>query len=458
MTSRDGVTEEITRVESAPDSNGRLSTPELDAVLGETRPDPPGRPVDGAPWPGQATGWRQMFAALQYPNYRLWFMGQLVSLVGTWMQTTAQGFLVFELTRSTAYLGYVGFAAGLPSWLFMLFGGVIADRLPRRNLLVITQSVMMIFAFILAGLAFTKLVQPWHIVLLALLLGTANAFDAPARQAFVLELVDRESMTNAIALNSGMFNAATIVGPAVAGLTYAAVGAAWCFTINGVSFIAVIIALLLMKIKAQPRRQQAQAPLEQLKQGLRYTWSHPMLRILILVPGLSALLGMAYATLLPAWAVDVLGGNATTNGLLQAARGIGSLIAALMIASLGDFSRRGGLLTLGTFVYPVLLLFFAATRTLPLSLLVLVGVGWGTMVLFNMANTLVQSLVSDEFRGRTMSIYSLTFFGGMPLGALWAGALAHFIGAPLTIAVSAVIALLCADLFWIFAPKLRRLE
>ena len=208
------------------------------------------RPAGQEPAPEPQTFWQRTFAALQYPNYRLWFMGQLVSLVGTWMQITAQSFLVFELTHSTAYLGYVGFANGLPSWLFMLYGGVIADRMSRRKLLMITQSTMMVLAFLLAGLAFAGLVQPWQIVVLALALGTANAFDAPARQAFVLELVDRPDLTNAIALNSSMFNLATVVGPTVAGLTYAAFGAAWCFALNGVSFIAVIIALVLMRLPA----------------------------------------------------------------------------------------------------------------------------------------------------------------------------------------------------------------
>jgi MFS family permease len=378
-------------------------------------------------------------------------------MVGTWMQTTAQGFLVFQLTHSTAYLGYVGFAAGIPSWLFMLYGGVIADRVARRKLLVITQSTMMALAFILAALTFLQWVQPWHIVLLALALGTANAFDAPARQAFVLELVERKDMTNAIALNSSLFNLATVVGPTVAGLTYAAFGAAWCFTLNGASFLAVIGALLLMRLPAQRAAPRKQSALAQLQEGLGYTLRHPLLRVLIAVPAVAALFGTAYATLLPAWAVEALGGDATTNGLLQSARGAGSLLGALMIAALGHFTWRGRLLTIGTFVYPLLLLIFAAVRIMPLSLVVLVGVGWGGMVLFNMANTLVQTHVSDELRGRVMSIYSLTFFGGMPLGALWAGALAQFIGAPLTIVVSALVSLLCAVIFWVAVPQLRRL-
>lgn len=401
--------------------------------------------------------WRRTFAALQHPNYRRWFVGQLVSLVGTWMQTTAQGFLIYELTHSTAYLGYVGFAAGVPSWLFMLYGGVVADRVDRRKLLVITQSTMMLLAFILSALTFTDLVQPWHVVLLALALGTANAFDAPSRQAFVLELVDRRDMTNAIALNSSLFNLATVIGPSVAGVTYAAVGAAWCFLLNGVSYLAVIAALLMMHIAPREVIHHRRSVLAQLQEGLSYTLKSRLLRTLIAIPAVVALFGMAYATLLPAWAVDVLGGDATTNGLLQSARGAGSLIGALMIAALAHTVRRGRLVTTGTLVFPALLLVFAVVRQLPLAMLVLVGIGWGSMVIFNLANSLVQSHVSDELRGRVMSIFTLTFFGGMPLGALWSGTLAGFIGAPPTVVVSALIVLAFALFLWIAVPSVRRL-
>jgi MFS family permease len=371
---------------------------------------------------------------------------------------TAQSFLIFELTRSTAYLGYVGFANGLPSWLFMLYGGVVADRVARRSLLVITQSTMLLLALILAALTFMQLVQPWHIVLLSLALGTANAFDAPAASAFVFELVDREDVTNAIALNATLFNLATVVGPTVAGLTYAAFGPAWCFAINGVSFLGVITALLLMRLPAREAVARAGSAFADLAAGVRYTLAHPLLRMLIAVPAATALIGMTYATLLPAWAIDVLGGDATSNGLLQSARGAGSLLGALMMAALGHAASRGRLLTIGTVVYPALLLCFAAVHWLPLSMVTLVGVGWGGMVLFNSANTLVQSHVADEMRGRVMAIFSLTFFGGMPLGALWSGPLADRIGAPLTIGVSGVVLLAFAALFWLRAPQVRRLS
>ncbi|UCH59104.1 MAG: MFS transporter, partial [Anaerolineales bacterium] len=302
---------------------------------------------------------RGTFASLSYPNYRLWFFGQMISLFGTWMQSTAQGYLVFELTRSPAYLGYVGFAAGLPSWLFMLYAGVIADRMPRRKLLIITQSSMMVLAFILAGLTFSGRVQPWHIVLLALCLGVANAFDAPGRQAFVTEMVDRKDLTNAIALNSTMFNSATAVGPAVAGLTYAAVGPAWCFTINGITFLAVISALALMKLKPLQPAVRLKSALGDIRLGFTYVATHRVVRTVILNLLVVSLFGISFVTLMPAWAVEILGGDATTNGYLQSARGLGALIGALMLAATSAFLPRGKLLNLGSFVFPALLLVFS---------------------------------------------------------------------------------------------------
>lgn len=401
---------------------------------------------------------RRTFAALSYYNYRLWFAGQLVSLVGSWMQTTAQGFLVFQLTNSPAYLGIVAFAAGVPSWLFMLFGGVVADRIPRRTLLMLTQSAMMLLAFILAGLTFAGIVQPWQIVVLAFGVGVANAFDAPARQSFVLEMVDREHLSNAIALNSTMFQMSTVVGPAVAGLLYALVGPAWCFMLNGLSYLAVIAALWFMQITPQPAKPAQKSTTEQLKEGLTYVVRHSLIRTLILIATFVSLFGLAFVTLLPAWAVDVLGGDAATNGLMQSARGMGALIGALMIASLGNFRWKGKLLTIGTFAFPLTLIVFAFIRSTPLALLALVVAGWGFMVLFNMLNTLVQGLVADDLRGRVMSIYTLTFFGGMPIGALWAGAVAEQFGEPPTVILGALISLAFALFVFWRMPKIRALR
>jgi predicted MFS family arabinose efflux permease len=401
---------------------------------------------------------KEAFASFGHRNYRLWFTGQAASLVGTWMQLTAQGFLVFQLTHSPAFLGYVGFASGAPIWLFTLFGGVISDRVPLRNLLVMTQTTMMILAFILAALTFFGHIQPWHIVLLALGLGMANAFDGPARQAFVVELVEREDLGNAIALNSTIFNLGSAIGPAIAGVVYAALGPGWCFTINGGSFIAVISALLMMRLKVQPRRVRTGTALDDLKDGLRYVVSHPTIRMLILITTMTTIFGMSFFVLLPAWSVKILGGDSTTNGFLHSARGVGSLMGALMIASFGRASIKGKLLTVGSLIFPVLLLAWAAMRWLPLSLLMLVGVGWGTMLVLNIANILGQLHVPDQLRGRVMSLYTLSFFGIFPLGALLSGTVAEVIGEPTTVALGALVMLAFAGFLWLRMPHLRSLE
>jgi MFS family permease len=398
------------------------------------------------------------FAALRHRNYRLWFAGQIVSLFGTWMQSTAQGFLVFELTRSPAYLGYVGFAAGVPVWLFMLYGGVTSDRAPRRTVLLVTQTSMMLLAFVLAGLTFSGLVRPWHILVLASGLGLANAFDAPARQAFVSELVDRRDLTNAIALNSTMFNSAFAVGPAIAGVTYKVFGPGWCFAVNGLSFVAVIAALAAMRLKPQPLLARGASVGSHMKEALLYVVRDPTIRTLIGLLGIVGWFGVGAMTLLPAWAVTILGGDATTNGLLQSARGAGALVSALTIATLGRFNFKGRLLTLGTFAFPVFLFAFALARWLPLSLLLLGAVGAAQILINNLTNALVQTLVPDSMRGRVMGVYTLTFFGSMPLGALWIGMVAQRLGEPNAIMLASLAPLGIAGLLWVLAPKVRALE
>jgi MFS family permease len=398
----------------------------------------------------------ETFAALKHYNYRLWFIGQMVSMMGTWMQSTAQGYLIYQLTNSTTYLGLVVFIGGVPTWLFTLFGGVVADRIPRRTLMVITQTSMMILAFILGALVFANAVQPWHILVLAFLLGVANAFDAPARVSFVLELVPREDMTNAIALNSTMFNIATVVGPSVAGLTYAAFGPAWCFTINGLSFIAVIVALLLMHIREDVKGVRNSKAIADIAEGLRYVFASRLILNLIGAVGLMGVFGFGLLNLLPAWATDVLHGNEVTNGLLVSARGFGALVSALMLASLVKVNIRGKFWIIGLFIMPVSLFFFALVRWVPLSLAMMVVVGWSLMMVTNNCNTLIQSDVPDVLRGRVMGVYSLIFNGAIPIGALLAGAVAERIGAPLTAMICAGILLVYALVAWVFLPDIRR--
>jgi MFS family permease len=401
----------------------------------------------------------QTFSALKYTNYRLWFSGQMVSLIGTWMQSTAQGYLAYELTGSKAYLGYIGFASGLPSLLMMnLLGGVIADRMPRRTLLLITQTIMMILAFVLAGLVFSGKVQPWQIIVLAFLLGIANAFDAPARLAFVVELVDRKDLNNAIALNATMFNMGTVFGPAIAGLTYAAFGPGWCFTINGLSFLAVIGALLLMKIQPSPKNQSKRSIFLEIKEGFKYTFADRNVRTLILEMAVISLFGISMLSLLPAWSVEILGGDVRTNGILMSARGIGALAGAIMLAALSHRPVHGRLWTIGSLLVPVALILFSQSTWLPLSLGIIMFIGWGFIVQANSANSLVQNRISDAMRGRVMGIYSLIFFGSMPLGSLFAGQSAELIGMPSTLIIGSVICLAAALFIFFRNPAIRRLD
>jgi MFS family permease len=400
--------------------------------------------------------WKQAFTALKYPNYRLWFRSQIVSLFGTWMQSTALGFLVFDLTRSPAYLGLVGFAAGVPTWLFTLFAGVIADRMPRRTLLIMTQTVMMALAFLVAGLTFLHWIRPWHILVLAFLLGTANAFEAPARQSFILEMVAAEDMTNAIALNAAMFNTAMAVGPAAGGMIYGFFGPAWCFVINGTTFIAVIVALKKMTLPPFVPPANRTAALADLKEGLRYVVSHPLIRTIIGLIGVVSLFGISFATLFPAWAVNILHGDARTNGFLQSSRGLGALVAALLIASLGRFQFRGKLLTLGTFALPAVTAAFALARWAPLTFLLVFGTGLSHILIFNLANALVQTEAPNALRGRIMSVYTLTFFGLMPVGALGVGMTAEHLGPTAAVLIGAGVMIGAATALAVFMPRLRR--
>jgi MFS family permease len=398
------------------------------------------------------------FAALQFPNYKLWFFGQMVSLVGTWMQATAQQYLIYTLTGSAAYLGVIAFVNGLPSILLTLYGGVIADRIHRRTLLIITQTSMMILAFIMTVLVFLKVIQPWHVAVLAFLLGVANAFDAPARQSFVHELVDKEYMTNAIALNATMFNIGTVVGPAAAGLTYAAFGPGWCFTINGVSFIAVIIGLLLMKIPPMPVTTGQQKVLEEIKESVKYVLDSKLIRGLMINLAFMSLFGWSLIALLSAWSVTILKGDSTTYGWILSARGIGSLAAGLLLASLGNRRNRGNIWGISSLILPVLWIAFAAITSLPFSLIMIGLIGFFLIMVNNLTNAMVQTHVDDVLRGRVMGIYTLIFFGLSAIGSLIAGFVAEKTNEPWTVAICGVILMGTAIYSWFKMPYIRETE
>jgi MFS family permease len=399
------------------------------------------------------------FAALRYRNFRLWFFGQTLSMMGTWMQSVAQGWLVFQLTGSEFALGTISFVGTAPALFLMLPAGALIDRTPRRQLLLMTQTAMMLLAFILAGLSAGGILQVWHVALLAVGLGVANSFDAPARQALAVEMVeDRRDLTNAIALNSTIFNLARVLGPAIGGAVLALLGATWCFALNGLSFVAVIIALLMMRLPAGVNAPSREPLMAQIRAGLRYAYGHRATRAIILLVGVASLFGMSYAVLLPAFAVDVLNAGETGLGIMNAAAGLGALIGSLIVASMASFRRKGWMLTVGSLAFPLGLLAFSFSPSFVLSLVFLVAIGLAIVIQNAICNTLVQTSVPDELRGRVMAVYMLMFFGTAPFGALQAGSIAQALGPTAGVAVGAGIVLLFAVGIFFAAPALRRSE
>jgi MFS family permease len=397
------------------------------------------------------------FAALRHRNFQLYFGGQLVSNAGTWMQIIAQGWLVYELSHSELTLGIVGFAAAIPSLLVSPWGGVVVDRVPKRTLLMLTQASAMTLAFILAILAFTRVVQVWHIVLLAAGLGIVNSFDGPGRQAFVVEMVGREDLPNAIALNSMMFNSARVIGPALGGLLLAVVGPAWCFTINGLSFLAVIIGLWAMQVAPHQHREQSESTRKQLLGGLRYVSGQPELYGLLLLSLTFSVFGISYFTVLPAFVELMLKQGAVAYGWINAASGVGAVTGAFLIANHHGLNWRGGWLRWASMIFPAVLIAFAFTSSLPGSLVLAFGLGLGFMVEFTMINTLLQTRVDDRLRGRVMSLYTLTFFGFAPFGNLAIGALAERIGLSYAITLFALICLVLSLLVLQKVPRIKDL-
>jgi MFS family permease len=398
------------------------------------------------------------FASFGYRNYRLWFVGQLFSRVGSWVQSIAQGYLLYTLTGSAAYLGYVTFISGLPSWLLMLYGGLIADRFPRRTLLAITQAVKMLLAFILGGLVVLKWVQPWHILVLALLLGVANALDTPARKSIVVDLVEREDLTNAISLSDTMFYVGAIIGPAIGALVYLLTGPGWCFFLNGCTFVVVIIILLMMRIPFHPPVPSTGSALSAMAEGLRYVLSNRL--VLTLTGGelLLNMIGYGPTILLPAWAVTVLHGGVGTNGQLLSAYGVGGILGGLLIAVLASRRNRGRVWTVGSALMPLAMFAFALAHSLLVSLLCLVLAGFAYVTLETNNSTIVQSLVPDELRGRVIALLALMYTGGLPLGALAVGLLADRFGEPFTFAACAIGLLIFAALIWFLRPEVRRID
>jgi MFS family permease len=421
--------------------------------------------------PGERSGsapaaWRsKTFRALQHRNYRLFFYGQLISLIGTWMQQVAQQLLVYRITDSPSKLGIVAAAGSLPVLLFSLWAGVLIDRMSKRTLIVMTQTVAMLLAFVLAALVYFEVVQFWHVVVLSALLGCVNAVDMPARQSFVPEMVSRDDLPNAVALNSSVFNAARVVGPAVAGLLVAAVGAAAAFTLNGISYLAVIAGLMMMQMPRFEPKPASRTPLTDLTDGLRYVARDPLKRVLMGALVVQTVFGTFHITLMPVFAQDVfvvrglqlLADSGARLGFLSASFGLGALVGAMTIAGNAERVSPGKRIMTGLIVYPIAFILFAVAPSFWLALPLLALGGWAMITLLATTNTLLQTTTPDVFRGRVMSLYTLALVGLMPAGSLLAGYLAEQLGsAPLALGLGQAVVLLASLLIFFFAPRVRQ--
>ncbi|MGH9568135.1 MAG: MFS transporter, partial [Candidatus Angelobacter sp.] len=403
---------------------------------------------------GASSKWPAALSALRHRNYQLFFAGQLISLIGTWMDQVAESWLVYRLTGSALLLGTVAFASQIPVFLFAPIGGAVADRLNRRTILVATQSCMMVLAFALAGLTLTHRIKVWELMVLAALLGVVNAFDIPARQAFIVDMVSRDDLVNAIALNSSMFNGARVVGPAVAGIVVAAIGEGWCFFANAVSFIAVITGLLLMRMQ-RPRLTIEGSPLENIIEGFKFVIKNRPIHALMILLGVVSFTAMPYAVLMPIFAEDILHGGAKALGLLMGCSGVGALAGALTLAMKKSIQGLGRWVAVACMGFGVALIVFSFSRYLWLSAVLLIPVGLLVMVQMASSNTLIQSMVPDQLRGRVMAVYSMMFMGMAPFGALLAGSIAHAIGAPWTVAMGGFVAIIGGAIFASRLPALR---
>jgi MFS family permease len=393
--------------------------------------------------------------ALQYRNFQLFFAGQLVSLIGTWMQNVAQAWLVYRLTGSSVLLGAIGFAGQIPVFILSPAGGIVADRYSRHRVVIATQAASMLLAFVLAFLTLSGRVQIWHVFVLAAALGAVNAFDIPARQSFIVDMVGRADLMNAIALNSSMFNASRVVGPAIAGILVASIGEGWCFFANGVSYVAVIAGLARMHVARHEHVEQPGSPLSHLAEGFRFVLRNTPVHALLALLGVVSLTGMPYAVLMPVFADRILHGGAAALGWLMGASGVGALAGALLLASRKDLKGLGLWVAVSAVGFGLGLALFSLSRTFWLSAAILVPVGFAMMIEMGSSNTLIQSMVPDRLRGRVMSVYSMMFMGMAPIGSLLAGAAAERWGAPWTVASAGLICMAAAGVFSIWLPQIR---
>jgi MFS family permease len=382
--------------------------------------------------------WRHTFRALRHRNYQLFFWGQLVSLIGTWMQQTAMSWFVYEITNSKFLLGLVSAVGSAPMALSSIWGGSLADLYPKRSILVATQSAQMLCAFFLAAGVLLDFASTWFIIIVAAFNGLAMGFDMPARQAFTVEMTSREDLLNAISLNSSIVNGARVVGPSVAGLMIGAVGVAMCFLLNGLSFIAVIAGLLLMRLP-KFQRQIDVSPARHAWEGIVYSAKHQRVRTILLLFLAIGIFGWSYMVLMPAFARDVLGRGANGYGVLMSASGTGAFVGALVVATYGHLFLPRRLALGGVWLFAASLFALALTHNFYVALAFLFTAGFGMLLFFSTSNTVLQTIVPDEMRGRVMGVWSLVFGAMIPLGSLEAGAVAHWVGTPLALAFGAII-------------------
>lgn len=431
--------------------------------------------------PTSQTRYPRIFRSLRHYNYRVWFIGQAVSLIGSWMQAMAQQVLVYRLTGTATSLGIISLVGLIPLIPVSLWAGSLCDRISKKKIILATQSVMAVQALILAFLTFTNLIQVWHVYVLAFFMGAAQAMDMPTRQAFTVELVGgKEDLSNAIGLNSAMFNMARAAGPALAGIIVAVTGEANAFLINGISFLSVIISLQMMRnLPNPPKFAQKPDTLKHMVEGLKYTKSHTLLMVLISMVAVSAFLSMPYSTLMPVFSnvtlresakpvIDAickpgsvfpscLAPEALPLGILLTFVGIGALIGALFIAAMQEHARRGVWLTVGNLLFPATLIVFASTKSFTVASICMLSVGFAFVMQNALANTLLQFASPDDKRGRIMSVYTLTFQSTMRLGGLQAGLMADWIGAPITVGITAILSLVYGIFIALRFPAIRKL-
>jgi MFS family permease len=395
--------------------------------------------------------------ALHHKNYRLFFGGQSISLIGTWMQQIAMSWLVYRLTGSALLLGIVSFSSQIPVFLFASIAGVYVDRWNRHRMLVATQTLSMIQALTLAFLTLHGTIQVWQIIALSIFIGVINAFDMPTRQSFIVQIVDKaEDLGNAIALNSFMFNGARLIGPAIAGILIGLLGEGVCFLINGLSFVGIIIALLAIKVPKRKKAAHTSRLWQDLREGYSYAFGFAPMRYILLQLGLMSFMGMAYAVLMPIFAKDILHGGPHTLGFLMAASGIGALTGAVYLASRQTILGLGRFIAYASAIFGMGIIAFSLSKILIVSLFMMFITGYGMIVQMASSNTILQSIVEEDKRGRVMSIYATAIIGMAPIGNLFAGALASRIGAPNTLIVSGIACIIGSLIFAVNLPQIRK--